>query len=174
MRAVEPQRRVGCGDDDPAAAQAPLHDGREGGLGRCVERGRRFVEQPKRAIGDEETGEGHPPPLPGREQPCGEVDHMRQADARQRVPLRLARGSAAEHRGGEGEVLACGQRPFDAVGVAEIMGLLADRAFGVAAFERKAAGFKRQEAAKGAQQARLSRPVRPGHDQAHALIRHER
>ena len=166
FRAFEPKRRVGCGDDDAAAAQVRLHDGRERGLGGGVERGRRLVEQPKRTVGDEKTGERHAPPLSGREQAGGEIDHMRQADPRQRGPLRLARGSAAEHRCGEGEVLACGQRAFDAVGVAEIMRLLADRALAVAAFEGKAAGFKRQEAGERAQQARLSRPVRPGHDQA--------
>ena len=55
----------------------------------------------------------------------------------------------------EGEVLARGQRAFDAVGVAEIMRLLAERALGVAALERKAAGLKRQEAAKRAQTASI-------------------
>ena len=86
-RAVEPQRRVGRGDDDSAAAQARLHGRRESGLGGGVERGRRFVEQPKRAIGDEETGERHAPPLPGREQAGGEIDHMRETDLRQAPPL---------------------------------------------------------------------------------------
>ena len=128
---------MGCGDDDAAAAQVRLHDGGERGLGCGVERRRRLVEQPQRAMGDEETGERHAAPLPGREQAGGKIDHMGEADPRQRGALRLARGSAAEHRRGEGEVLARGQRAFDAVGVAEIMGLLAERAFGVAALERK-------------------------------------
>ncbi len=72
---------------------------------------------------------------------------MSEAHLRQRRPLRVARGLAAEHRSREREVLACRQRAFDAVGVAEIVRLLAERTLGVAALERKAAGLERQKAA---------------------------
>ena len=54
------------------------------------------------------------------------------------------------------------------------MRLFADRAFAIAAVQRKAAGFNRQEAGERSEQARFSRPVRPGHDQRRACGRFER
>ena len=148
------------GDEDPAAFEMRPHDGGKRGLSGGVERGRRLVEQPKRALGDKQAGKRHAPPLSGREQPRRKIDHMGQAKRRKRGELRRAGGIAAQHGGGEGEVLAGGQRGLHSVRVAEIMRLLADRALGVAAVQRKAAGFNRQEAGERSQQARFPRPVR--------------
>ena len=71
---------------------------------------------------------------------------MGEAQRRKRGELRGAGRIAAQHGGGEGEVLARGQRALHPVRVAEIMRLFADRALGVAAVERKTAGLDRQEA----------------------------
>ena len=64
------------GDKDSAALQMRPHDGGKRGLSGGVERGRRLVEQPERALGDKQASERHAPPLSGREQPRGEIDHM--------------------------------------------------------------------------------------------------
>src|SRR6202034_982195 len=52
--------------------------------------------------------------------------------------------------------------------VAEIMRLFADRALTIAAVQRKATGFNRQEAGERSEQAGLSRPVRTSHDERRA------
>ena len=87
LRALEPERRVGGGDDDAAAVEMRLHDRGEGGLRGGVERGRRLVEEPERPVGDEEAGERDAPLLPGRERARREIDHMGEADPRERRAL---------------------------------------------------------------------------------------
>ena len=166
LRAIQSERRVNGGDEDPAAFEMRLHDGGKRDLSGGVERGRRLVEQPERTLGDKQASKRHAPPLSGREQPRREIDHMAQTERRKRGELRFPRGIAAQHCGREGEVLAGGQRGLNSVSVAEIMRLFADRALAIAAVQRKAAGFNRQEAGERPEQARFSRPVRPGHDQA--------
>ncbi len=165
---------MGRGDDDAAVAEIVLHDRGEGRLRRGVERGRRLVEQPERPAGDEQAGERDAALLSGGERAGRKVDHMREADARQRAAARLARTIAAERARPEGEVLARGQRAFQRVRVAEVMGLLADGPLGVAAFEREAPGLQGKKAAERAQQARLAGAVRARHDQRRALVRLER
>ena len=64
------------GDEDPAVLEVRPHDRRQRGLSGNVERGRRLVEQPERALGDKQASERHAPPLSGREQSRGEIDHM--------------------------------------------------------------------------------------------------
>ena len=122
------------------AAKARLRGG--------VERRRRLVEQPQRPMGDEEAGERDAPLLPGRERARGKVDHMGEADPGERRAAGFARRIAAERARPEGEVLAGGQRPFQRVGVAEIMRLLADRALGIAALEGEAARLRTAESRK--------------------------
>ena len=141
-----PRRPWAAATRIPPPLQVRPHDGRKRGLSGGVERGRRLVEQPKRALGHKQASKRHAPPLSGREQPRREIDHMAQAQRRKRGELRCPRGIAAQHRGREGEVLAGGQRGLNPVRVAEIMRLFADRALGIAAVERKAPGFNRQEA----------------------------
>ena len=94
------------GDEDPAAFKMRPHDGGKRDLSGGVERGRRLVEQPKRALGDKQASKRHAPSLSGGEQPRREIDHMAQAKRRERRELRRAGGIAAQHRGREGEVLA--------------------------------------------------------------------
>ena len=130
LGAVQSERRVGGGDEDPAASEVRLHDGGKRALSGGVERGRRLVEQPERALGDKQASKRHAPPLSGREQPRREIDHMAKPSARKGRELRRTRGIAAEHGGREGEVLASGQRAFHPVRVAEIVRLFADRALG--------------------------------------------
>ncbi len=60
------------------------HDRGEGGLGGGVERGRRLIEEPERPLSDKEPGERDAPLLPGRERARGKVDHMGEADPRER------------------------------------------------------------------------------------------
>ena len=93
-----------------------------------VEGGGRLVEQPQRPMGHEKPCERDAPLLPGRERARGKIDHMREADPGERRTAGLAARIAAERARPEGEVLARGQRPFQRVGVAEVMRLLADAA----------------------------------------------
>ena len=118
----------------------------EGGLRGGVERGRRLVEEPERAIGDEEAGKRDAPLLPGRERAHRKVDHMGEAEARERRAARLARRFAAKRACPEGEVLVRGQRAFQRIRVAEIMRLFANRALGIAAVQREPSGLNPQEA----------------------------
>ena len=80
---------------------------------------------------------------------------------------------AGQHCRGEGEVLAGGQRGLNSISVAEVMRLFADRAFAIAAVQRKATGFDRQEAGERPEQARFPGSVGPGHHQAQASGRLE-
>jgi hypothetical protein len=93
---------------------------------------------------------------------------MAQTERCKRGKLRFPRGIAGQHCRREGEVLAGGQRGLNTVSVAEIMRLFADRAFAIAAVQRKATGFDRQEAGERSEQARFPGSVGPGHDQARA------
>ena len=70
------------GDEDSAALEMRPHNVGKRGLSAGVERGRRLVEQPKRALSDKQASERHAPPLSGREQPRREIDHMRASRAR--------------------------------------------------------------------------------------------
>ena len=152
---------MNSGDEDAAALHVRSHHRGKRALSSDVQRCRRLVEQPKRTLGDKQTSKGHAAPLPGGEQPRREIDHMAEAQRRKRGELRGASGIAAEHRRGEGEILACGQGAFDPVCMAEIMRLFADRAFAIAALQRKAAGFKRQETGESPQQVVFPAPFGP-------------
>jgi len=59
------------GDDHAAFCQLRRHDLRHQSLGGRVEGGQGLVQEPYRALHDEEPGERHPPSLPGREIAAG-------------------------------------------------------------------------------------------------------
>ena len=87
------------------------------------------------------------------------------------APARLARGLPPKRAGPEGEVLVRGQRAFQRIGVAEIMGLFAERALGIAALQRKPSRLDRKKAGEGAQKRRFAGAVGACHDQRRALAR---
>src|SRR5271166_4960641 len=99
---------------------------------------------------------------------------MRKPNPGEGVAARLARGFGSECARPEGEVLSRGQRAFERVQMAEIMGLLTDGALGVAALEREAAGLNGKEATERAQESRFAGAVGACHHQGRTLIHHER
>ena len=167
LRPIEPERRVGGGDDDPAAARCA----------RMMAASAAWAAASSAVVGSSSSQSGRSATrrrasatrrlCPAESRRAGKSITWARPSAERRA-LRVARGIAAEHRSREREVLAGRQRALHAVGVAEIVRLLADRALGVAALERKAAGLERQKAGKRAQEPRFPRAVRPGHDQGHA------
>ena len=94
------------GDEDSAVFKVGPHDGGKRDLSGGVERSRRLVKQPQRALGDQEASKRHASSLARGKQPGREIDHVAQAKRRKRPELRRAGGVAAQHRGREGEVLA--------------------------------------------------------------------
>ena len=101
-------------------------------LRRGVERAGRLVEQPDRAFDGEKAGDRQAPPLAGGKVGGGQVDQRLEPDRGKRL---RNLGDGAEKSRPEAEVLADRKRRFQRVLVAEIMGLLADGQFRVAALQ---------------------------------------
>ena len=81
---------MGRGDDEAPGVPMRLHEPVQDRLGGIVEGGERLVEEPDRAIGDEETRERHPPPLAGRQVPDRQAGRVREPQGREGVAGRQA------------------------------------------------------------------------------------
>ena len=91
------------------------HQAGEHALRGDVEGGRRLVEEPERAAADEEAGEGHAPPLPGREVGHGQPQRVGEAELGQGLARR--EGGVAQEVAGEGQVLLRRERALQPVPV---------------------------------------------------------
>ena len=110
----------------------PPHDVGEHGYSGGIKRRAWFIEQPDWAGGDEQAGEREAPPLPGREidgrQATEDIEPHRGERARDLV-------ATAENAIPEGEVLIDSQRRLEGIEMPDVVGLLANREFRIAAAE---------------------------------------
>ena len=83
----------------------PVHGAGEHRLRRVIERGRRLVEQPQRALGQQEAHEAGPPPLPGGEISGGDVTQGCQIEGLQRRVEAFGAVARATQRLGAGAQL---------------------------------------------------------------------
>ena len=82
---VEPERRMGRGDDEAAAGEVLAHDAGEQPLRRDVERRRRLVEQPERARRDEQPRQRDAALLAGGERAHRKIGDMGEAEPLERA-----------------------------------------------------------------------------------------
>ncbi len=157
----------------PPPARCARMTSREQTLRGGVERGRRLVEQPQRARGDEQPRERDAPLLPRRERAHREIGDMRQAQPRQR------RSDAATHRRPASAPRNQGFPPRSAPPSARRRGR--DNASALAGSPSSAPPSSRtrpaanpRKPASAAQQARLAGAVRTRHDKRLARAHPER
>ena len=132
---------MGGGHDDSAAlTRCCAHQYGESSLGRRIQCRGRLVEQPERARGGHQARQRQAPPLPGREVRRRQVAQRLQADGREAPVLRGGIGMPPKIPGPEGEVLGDRQGRLERVEMAEIVGLLCDRALSCAALEAPGSG----------------------------------
>src|SRR5262245_15631535 len=141
-------------------------------LGRGVERGRRLVEQPERALGQEQAHQPRPPPLTGGQVAGGNVAQRRQAERLERR-IEAVRG-APEEAAPKGGILSDREARLHRVGVPNIVALLSYAYIFGTAVEADLPGLMAQEAGQRTQKRGLAGAVRPGHEQRCARLHGQR
>jgi hypothetical protein len=130
--------------DEAATVEMFADDLDQPGFGRRVERRGRLVEEPDRAAGDQEPGEGEPAALARRQiggRQRGEPDEPDPFERRTDVEIGDPRESTPE-----AEVLLDRELRLQRVHMTEIMTLLRDRQLRIATVDAEFAGHRAQQA----------------------------
>ena len=164
-RAVSsPMRAVGGRQDEAAPGQMRPHQAGEAVLGGGVERAGGLVQQPDRALDGDEAGDRQPPALACRQVGGGQIGQFVEAD-RGEGWVDIC-GLGAQKSGPKSQVFGDRQRRFQGVQVAEIVRLLGDGQFRIAAFQAELALGEADQADDGAQQRRFPGAVAAGDRQS--------
>ena len=160
LRLIEPEVAMNGGDEDPAVFKVGPHDDGKRDLSGGVERGRRLVKQPKRALGDEQASKRDASSLARGKQPQPGIDHVAKPSAesapscaaREELPPSIAGAKARFRRRS-----AC----LYAVHMAERTRCSPIHEFAIATVQRKAAGFNGRELASALSKLAFPAPLGP-------------
>src|SRR6478752_3091202 len=163
---VEADRSMRRGQDQPAAGEMNAHELRQHGLAEGVERRGRLIEQPDRPLDRNQAGKRQAAALPGGEIARGQPGQSVETDVRQG---RLSLGRLpAEKMYPECEVLTHRQRGLQRVLVTEIVDVLTDGQFRIAAIEFEPARIRPHQASDQPKQRRLAHAIGAGDEQRFA------
>ena len=118
---VQSKRNMGCGNNEPAFPEMPVHEGDEQFLGGFIQSHAGFIEQPDGAGDKRQSCECQAAFLAGGEQCHGIIREGRQIDGLQGAH----EIAAAEEVAPENQILGDGEGGFAGIAVGDVVGLLA-------------------------------------------------